>query len=63
MTGLLLKLFVKGDLADSGTRVKCGTMAGIVGVFCNLVLFVIKFSAGTLSGSVSIVADAFNNLS
>ncbi len=63
MTKLLLKLFIKGDLADKKTRSKCGTLAGIVGVLSNLLLFCIKFLAGTLSGSVSIIADAFNNLS
>lgn len=63
MTKLLLKLFIKGDLSDKNTRSKCGTLAGIVGVLCNLLLFGIKFLAGTLSGSVSMIADAFNNLS
>ena len=63
MTKLLLKLFIKGDLSDKNTRSKCGTLAGIVGVLCNLLLFCIKFLAGTLSGSVSMIADAFNNLS
>ena len=63
MTKLLLKLFIKGDLSDKNTRGKCGTLAGIVGVLCNLLLFGIKFLAGTLSGSVSMIADAFNNLS
>ena len=63
MTKLLLKIFIKGDLKDKNTRSKCGTLAGIVGVLCNLVLFAIKFLAGSLSGSVSMIADAFNNLS
>lgn len=63
MTKLLLRIFIKGDLKDKNTRSKCGTLAGIVGVLCNLVLFAIKFLAGTLSGSVSMIADAFNNLS
>ncbi len=63
MTSLLLKLFLKGDLTDKNVRGKCGTLAGIVGVLCNLLLFIIKFLAGTLSGSVSMIADAFNNFS
>lgn len=41
----------------------CGRMAGVVGIVCNLLLFLGKLLAGTLSGSVSITADAFNNLS
>ncbi len=63
MTRLLLKIFIKGNPADTKNRTKCGNLAGIVGIICNLVLFGIKFLAGTLSGSVSIVADAFNNFS
>lgn len=63
MTNLLLKIFIKGDLADKNARGKCGTLAGIVGILCNLLLFSIKFLAGTLSGSVSMIADAFNNFS
>ena len=44
-------------------REKYGTLGGTVGVICNLLLFIIKFSLGLLSGAVSIMADAFNNLS
>ena len=43
MTSLLLKLFLKGDLADKNVRGKCGTLAGIVGVLCNLLLFAVYF--------------------
>ena len=63
MTSLLLKFFIKGNPTAENNRSKCGTLAGIVGIICNLVLFGIKFLAGTLSGSVSMVADAFNNFS
>ena len=63
MTSLLLKIFIKGNPSTDKNRSKCGTLAGIVGIICNLVLFGIKFLAGTLSGSVSMVADAFNNFS
>ena len=63
MTKLLLKIFIKGNPADKKLRGKCGTLAGIVGVLSNLVLFLIKILAGTLSGSVSMIADAFNNFS
>ena len=40
-----------------------GILAGIVGILCNLLLFAGKLVVGTLSGSVSITADAVNNLS
>lgn len=63
MTKLLLKIFIKGDFSDNSTRGRCGTLAGIVGIICNIILFGIKCLAGVLSGSMSIIADALNNLS
>lgn len=62
VTDILLKLFVKGDPASKQNRHKCGTLGSIVGIICNLILFVIKLVAGLLSGSLAIIADAFNNL-
>ncbi len=63
MTGLLLKLFVKEESGTTEYRKKCGTFAGAVGIICNLFLFALKLTAGLLSSSISILADAFNNLS
>ena len=65
MTKLLIRLFVKNseDTENPQVRGKYGTMAGIVGILCNLVLFLGKLVIGTISGSVSIRADAVNNLS
>lgn len=65
MTDLLLKLFVKNDDDVKNTQVRqaYGVFSGIVGIICNLILFGLKFFAGWLTGSVSISADAFNNLS
>lgn len=63
MTGLLLKLFVKEESGTTEYRRKCGTFAGAVGIICNLFLFAVKLTAGLLSSSISILADAFNNLS
>ena len=40
-----------------------GQLCGFVGIGLNILLFAGKFFAGTLSGSVAITADAFNNLS
>ena len=63
MTQLLLKLFVKvTDPADPAYRSACGKLAGATGIGCNLLLFLGKLLAGLLSGSVSVMADAFNNL-
>lgn len=44
-------------------RQKYGALTGIVGILCNLLLFGIKLFAGLVSSSISIIADAFNNLS
>lgn len=64
MTNLLIRLFVPGRerINDPAVRGRYGTMAGLVGILCNLLLFGGKLFIGFLSGSVSIVADAVNNL-
>ena len=65
MTKFLLKLFVKnyekGD--DPAVRSKVGKLSGFVGILCNAILCAGKLFIGTVSGSVSITADAMNNLS
>lgn len=65
MTELLLRLFVKNNhlTQNSTVRASIGTFAGIVGIVCNAILFLLKLSVGLLSGSISVLADAFNNLS
>lgn len=65
MTKLLLKLFVKNadNITDKNVRKAYGTLGGITGIVCNFLLFGAKFIIGTLSGSLSVIADAFNNLS
>ena len=65
MTQLLLRLFVKNweDPQDPKVRTAVGSLSGIVGILCNLLLFGLKLLVGTLAASVSITADAMNNLS
>ncbi len=63
MTKLLIRLFAGGDPAEPRTRAKTGKLSGIVGILCNALLCVLKLLIGSLSGSVSITADAMNNLS
>ena len=65
MTQVLLNIFVgrNADLQEPETRGRVGKTAGTVGMFCNILLFAIKLLAGLLAGSVSIMADALNNLS
>ena len=65
MTTFLLRRFVPDyqNTADPAVRERYGKLAGITGIICNVLLFAFKLLAGTLSGSVSITADAVNNLS
>ena len=62
MMKLLLRLFVKETDTPDG-RAKVGSLAGAVGIFCNILLFLGKVTVGLLSGSVAISADGWNNLS
>lgn len=65
MINILTKLFVKNsdNVKDPDVRVSYGNMSGIIGIFLNLCLFMAKLIAGVISSSISVVADAFNNLS
>lgn len=65
MTNLLLRLFVKNaeNVSDSRVRAAIGSLSGWVGIACNLLLCLGKGIVGMLTGSVSITADALNNLS
>ncbi len=65
MTKLLLRLFVKEyeNVALPKVRSQVGQLSGVVGIVCNLLLFGFKIVVGTISGAVSITADAMNNLS
>ena len=65
MTKLLLRLFVKNhhDPAQPKVRSDIGKLSGTVGILCNILLCAFKLVVGTISGAVSITADAMNNLS
>lgn len=65
MTELLVKHFVKDyqDVEKISVRTAYGVLASIVGIFCNVFLFIVKFVVGLVLHSVSVTADAFNNLS
>ncbi len=65
MIGLLAGIFIKDHKNTTNARVRhaYGILCGAVGIFLNALLFAIKLTAGLLSGSVAIIADAFNNLS
>lgn len=65
MTKLLVRLFVKDyDNTDNvKVRTAYGILVSTVGILCNIVLFAIKLTIGLLISSISVMADAFNNLS
>lgn len=65
MFKLLTRLFVKDrdNVHDPKVRRAYGTLCSVYGIVLNLLLFAGKYIAGALAHSVSIVADAFNNLS
>lgn len=61
---LIARIFVKSNskTSDPLVRKAYGTLGGIFGIICNLLLFIIKLAAGLITGSISIIADALNNL-
>ena len=65
MTDFILRLFVKDyeNKSDPKVRSKCGSAVSIIGIIVNLLLAAFKLVAGILSGAISIIADAVNNLS
>ena len=65
MTEFLVKHFIKDhrDVEKISVRTAYGVLASIVGIFCNVFLFAVKFAVGLILHSVSVTADAFNNLS
>ena len=65
MVNLISKLFIKNfeDINSPSVRASYGNLSGIMGIILNLCLFTAKLTAGVLTSSISVVADAFNNLS
>jgi len=65
MTEFLVRHFIKDyeDVEKVSVRTAYGVLASFVGIFCNVFLFVVKFVVGLVLNSVSVTADAFNNLS
>lgn len=65
MIEFLARVFIRhrDTLSPSALRQAYGQLCGAVGIGLNLLLFVGKLFAGTISGSIAITADAFNNLS
>ena len=65
MIELLAKWFIphRDSMENGALRRAYGTLCGAVGIGLNILLFMGKFFAGQLSGSIAVTADAFNNLS
>lgn len=65
MVTLFSKIFIKNNTAyeNPEVRQKYGVLTSIIGIGLNILLFLGKYIVGMLSGAVSVMADAFNNLS
>ena len=65
MITFLSRFFIKDykDYSSPQVRQSYGMLCGAVGIALNVFLFIGKWLAGILSGSIAITADAFNNLS
>lgn len=65
MVNFFAKIFIKDykNTNNPNIQLKYITLSGIIGLALNLILFIIKLTAGLIIGSVSIFSDAFNNLS
>ncbi len=65
MTEFLVRHFVKEytEIEKVSVRTAYGVLASVVGIFCNVLLFAVKWTIGYLLHSISVMADAFNNLS
>lgn len=65
MTALLIKLFVRDseNTKETSVRTAYGTLGSVTGIVVNLLLAGFKYFAGMISGSISVTADAINNLS
>ena len=64
-SNFLVEKFIKNgeNVQREDVRNNYGYLAGIVGIFINLLLFIVKISVGLLTSSIAVTADAFNNFS
>ena len=65
VTAFLIRLLLPpgADPGDPQVRQRCGSVSGGVGIALNALLFLGKLLSGLATGSIAVVADAFNNLS
>ena len=65
MIRTIIKKFIKNhrNTTDIHVREAYGVLAGVLGIACNLILFILNLAAGLFIDSIAVVSDAFNNLS
>ena len=65
MIRFLASIFIKDhkNYRSPAVRRAYGMLCGITGICLNILLFALKLFAGTVTGAISVTADAFNNLS
>lgn len=65
MIKLIIKKFVEDseDINNKSVRESYGVLSGVLGIICNLFLFVVKLILGIFINSIAVISDAFNNLS
>ena len=65
MTDLLVKTFISNPerIDDEKVRFQYGLLSSITGIVCNVILFLLKLTAGFIMNSVAVISDGFNNLS
>lgn len=64
MIKLLVKTFIKDheETKNPKVREKYGVLGGVLGIICNIILFVVKLVIGIFLNAIAIMSDAFNNL-
>ena len=62
MVSYLIRRFTPHDADSAAARRMAGFICGVVGIFFNTLLFAAKLFAGLITGTISVVADAFHNL-
>ena len=64
MIKILVKHFIKNykDTKDTKVREQYGVLGGVLGIICNILLFAVKLFVGLFLNAISVISDAFNNL-
>ncbi len=64
MIKFIIKRVIKNyhEVNNGDVRKAYGILSGVIGIICNIILFVIKLAAGIVMNSIAVISDAFNNL-